>query len=108
MPTVRTVIDSPSPTGRITVNAVRGSPSTCRPAKDTRFSFWPVTSRFVIGCLSPGTPTEIASAKKADRLAWTAYEHGLRNVFTAAAPDFKPVRLTNFLKDDGVDLGAAT
>jgi dipeptidyl-peptidase 4 len=54
--------------------------------------------------LAPGYPTEIVSAKKADRLAWTAYEHGLRNVYTAAAPDFKPVRLTNFLKDDGVEL----
>jgi dipeptidyl-peptidase 4 len=54
--------------------------------------------------LSPGYPTELVSAKHADRIAWTAYEHGLRNVFTAAAPDFKPVRLTNFLKDDGVEL----
>ena len=52
--------------------------------------------------LAPGYPTELVSAKRADRIAWTAYEHGLRNVFTAAAPDFKPVRLTNFLKDDGV------
>ncbi len=54
--------------------------------------------------LAPGYPTEIVSAKKADRIAWTAYEHGLRNVFTAVAPDFKPVRLTSFLKDDGVEL----
>jgi len=28
----------------------------------------------------PGTPIEIVSAKKVDRIAWTAYEHGLRNV----------------------------
>ncbi len=26
--------------------------------------------------LAPGTPIEIASAKKVDRIAWTAYEHG--------------------------------
>src|SRR5262245_51737258 len=54
--------------------------------------------------LAPGTPIEIASAKKADRIAWTAYEHGLRNVYTAASPAFAPVRLTNVTRDDGVEL----
>ena len=34
----------------------------------------------------PGTPTEVVAAKKAERIAWTAYEHGLRNVYTAAGP----------------------
>ena len=41
--------------------------------------------------LAPGTPIEIASAKTVDRIAWTAYEHGLRNVDTAAARAFAPV-----------------
>jgi dipeptidyl-peptidase-4 len=54
--------------------------------------------------LKPGTPTEVVAAKKAERIAWTAYEHGLRNVYTAAAPAFAPVRLTNVVKDDGVEL----
>src|SRR5262249_38776755 len=54
--------------------------------------------------LAPGTPIEIVSAKKADRIAWTAYEHGLRNVYTASAPAFTPVRLTNVTRDDGVEL----
>ncbi|HEX3867990.1 MAG TPA: S9 family peptidase, partial [Gemmatimonadaceae bacterium] len=54
--------------------------------------------------LSPGFPEELVSAKKADRIAWLGYEHGMRNVFAAAAPDFKPVRLTKFLDDDGVTL----
>ena len=54
--------------------------------------------------LMPGTPTEVVAAKKAERIAWTAYEHGLRNVYTAAAPGFAPVRLTNVTKDDGVEL----
>ncbi len=49
-------------------------------------------------------PMEMASAVKTDRVAWIAYDRGLRNVFTAAAPDFKAVRLTNFLEDNGVDL----
>ncbi|MGH9144307.1 MAG: S9 family peptidase, partial [Vicinamibacterales bacterium] len=54
--------------------------------------------------LRPGTPTEMVAAKKAERIAWTAYEHGLRNVYTAAAPAFAPVRLTHVTKDDGVEL----
>ena len=54
--------------------------------------------------LKPGYPQELVSAKKADRVAWEAYEAGRRNVYWAAAPDFKPRRLTNFLQDDGIDL----
>src|SRR4051794_17879744 len=54
--------------------------------------------------LMPGTPIEVAAAKKAERIAWTAYEHGLRNVYTAAAPAFAPVRLTHVTKDDGIEL----
>jgi dipeptidyl-peptidase-4 len=54
--------------------------------------------------LSPASPLSLASARRADRLAWMAYEEGNRNVYTAAAPDFKPVRLTSFMEDDGTDL----
>ena len=54
--------------------------------------------------MSPASPLTLVSARKADRLAWMVYDRGLRNVYTAAAPAFKPVRLTNFLKDDGTDL----
>src|SRR6476659_2433956 len=54
--------------------------------------------------LSPSSPLELTRAKDADRVAWVAYEKGMRNVYTAAAPDFKPVRLTHFMKDDGVEL----
>src|SRR6185437_11225224 len=49
-------------------------------------------------------PLEIVSAEKTDRIAWVAYDRGMRNVFTAAPPDFKAVRLTNFMEDNGVDL----
>ena len=54
--------------------------------------------------LSPSSPLELARAEKSDRVAWVAYERGMRNVYTAAAPDFKPVRLTAFMQDDGVDV----
>src|SRR6185503_2488237 len=50
------------------------------------------------------SPLDLTTAKKADRIAWMTYDRGMRNVYTAAAPAFTPMRLTNFLKDDGVDL----
>ncbi|MHB1326970.1 MAG: S9 family peptidase [Gemmatimonadales bacterium] len=54
--------------------------------------------------LSPGMPLELVSARDVDRIAWVAYEEGHRNIYTAAAPAFRPVRLTRFLEDDGVVL----
>ena len=54
--------------------------------------------------LSPASPLMLTSAKKVDRVAWMAYDRGLRNVYTAVAPEFTPVRLTNFMQDDGTDL----
>ena len=54
--------------------------------------------------LSYALPSNLVSAKKADRIAWCEAERGLRNVYTAAAPSFKPVRLTDFMQDDGKEL----
>lgn len=54
--------------------------------------------------MSPASPLTLVSAQKADRIAWMVYDRGLRNVYTAAAPEFKAVRLTSFLQDDGTDL----
>ncbi|HLA91489.1 MAG TPA: prolyl oligopeptidase family serine peptidase [Gemmatimonadaceae bacterium] len=56
--------------------------------------------------LSPSSPLELTSSRKADRVAWVAYEKGMRNVYSAAAPEFRPVRLTRFLDDDGVDVSS--
>src|SRR3982750_1925033 len=53
--------------------------------------------------MSAAFPLELVAAKKADRVAWISNDKGLRNVYTAAAPDFRPVRVTSFMKDDGVD-----
>src|SRR5579864_2289283 len=52
--------------------------------------------------LSPASPQEVVAARKVDRIAWVDYAEGKRNAFTAAAPLFAPVRLTNFTKDDGI------
>ncbi len=54
--------------------------------------------------LSPAYPSEMVSARSADRIAWISVELGRRNVYTAAAPDFTPVRLTEWMEDDGRDL----
>ncbi|HET7698412.1 MAG TPA: prolyl oligopeptidase family serine peptidase [Vicinamibacterales bacterium] len=53
--------------------------------------------------MSAGYPLELVAAKRADRIAWIANDKGLRNVFTASAPGFRAVRVTSFMKDDGVD-----
>ncbi|MGD0308681.1 MAG: prolyl oligopeptidase family serine peptidase [Acidobacteriota bacterium] len=54
--------------------------------------------------LGAASPLEVVAAAKSERVAWLAYEKGRRNVYTAAAPAFTPVKLTNFPDDDGVDL----
>jgi dipeptidyl aminopeptidase/acylaminoacyl peptidase len=60
----------------------------------------PLYQRF----LSNANPLELVAARKVDRVAWTVYEEGKRNAYTAAAPAFAPVRLTNFLEDEGTDI----
>lgn len=56
--------------------------------------------------MSPPSPLEMTAAKKINRLAWVTYERGMRNIYTAVAPDYKATRITNFPNDDGVDLGS--
>ena len=46
----------------------------------------------------------LVGSAKADRIAWMQVERGRRNVFTAGAPDYAPVRLTANVEDDAVDL----
>ena len=54
--------------------------------------------------MSAAFPLELVSARKADRIAWIAHDKGRRNVYTAVPPGFHPVRVTQYLDDDGVDL----
>ena len=49
-------------------------------------------------------PYNLVSAKHADRIAWIENERGMRNVYTAMPPGYEPVRLTNYLEDDGINL----
>ena len=50
------------------------------------------------------SPLSLTTAGKVDRVAWKTYEKGMRNVYTAAAPSWKPVNLTKFTADDGRDI----
>ena len=50
------------------------------------------------------SPLSLEAARKADRVAWLTYEKGMRNVYTAAAPAWKPVKLTQFNEDNGIDI----
>jgi dipeptidyl-peptidase-4 len=56
--------------------------------------------------LSPASPQMVVAARKVDRIAWVDYAEGKRNAYTAVAPLFVPVRLTNFMKDDGIMMSA--
>ena len=72
------------------------------PARAAAPNAIPAYQRF----LSPASPLELVAAKRADCVAWVAFEEGKRNAYTAAAPTFAPVRLTRFLEDDGIDMSA--
>jgi len=54
--------------------------------------------------LSPPFPVEMTSARDVDRIAWISFERGMRNVWTASGPDFRPIPLTFWMEDRGQDL----
>ncbi len=56
--------------------------------------------------LSPASPLEVSTAAKADVVAWVTYERGMRNVYVARGPEWKSLRITRFLEDNGVDVGS--
>jgi dipeptidyl-peptidase-4 len=50
--------------------------------------------------LSAPFPSHLVAAKNADRIAWTFLKQGELNVWTAAAPEFTPVNLTGFVRNE--------
>src|SRR5271169_1835126 len=63
-----------------------------RPGVSAQAGSAPTIAQF----LGAPSPIEVVSARNVDRVAWIAYEEGKRNVYTAAAPAFAPVRLTKY------------
>src|ERR1035437_10292807 len=55
--------------------------------------------------LSAPFPSELIAAPGGGKVAWVLNERGARNVWIAAAPDLKGMRLTSYNEDDGQDVG---
>ncbi len=55
--------------------------------------------------LSAPFPSDMVAAADGRAVAWVQNDRGARNVWYAAAPDFKGVRLTSWTSDDGQDIG---
>jgi dipeptidyl aminopeptidase/acylaminoacyl peptidase len=49
-------------------------------------------------------PTELTTAARGAKIAWSFDEQGKRNVYVAEGPDYKPRKLTNFNADDGQEI----
>ena len=56
--------------------------------------------------MSAPFPSELATADHGSRIAWVFEFKGVRNVFVADAPDFKPRQVTNYTADDGMPLAS--
>jgi len=50
--------------------------------------------------LSAPYPMDLVAAKDADRIAWVFNIEGAKNIWTAAGPDFVPVNLTGYGRDE--------
>jgi dipeptidyl aminopeptidase/acylaminoacyl peptidase len=51
---------------------------------------------------------ELAAAEHADVIAWVRTLEGVRNIWVARGPDFKPVRVTSYREDDGQEITQLT
>src|SRR5205814_2112639 len=49
-------------------------------------------------------PDHLVAAPAGSTIAWTFNERGVRNIYVASGPDFKPRRLTAYTSDDGQEL----
>jgi len=58
--------------------------------------------------LSYPFPLDLTSARHGDRIAWVIDQNGVRNVWVAKAPDFKPHQVTRFTQDDGQEITQLT
>lgn len=55
--------------------------------------------------LSAPFPSELVAAPSGDRVAWVQNAEGVRNIWTAAGPDFQGRPITAYQEDDGQRLG---
>ncbi len=53
-------------------------------------------------------PNELCAAPTGSRMAWAMNENGVRNIYVAEGPEFKPRKLTNYSSDDGQELSSVS
>ena len=58
--------------------------------------------------LSYPFPLDLTAAHHGNRIAWLIDQDGVRNVWVARAPDFKPHEVTNFKQEDGQEITQLT
>jgi dipeptidyl aminopeptidase/acylaminoacyl peptidase len=58
--------------------------------------------------LSAPFPTELKASPVGNKVAWVFNQQGSRNIFVAEAPDFKPVKITNYEGDNGQEINSLT
>lgn len=51
-------------------------------------------------------PTELTSSANGAKIAWAIDSAGIRNIYVAEAPNFKPRKLTSFNEDDGQEISS--
>jgi dipeptidyl aminopeptidase/acylaminoacyl peptidase len=56
--------------------------------------------------LSYPFPSELVSSSGGSKIAWAMNEKGLRNIYVADGPEFKPRKLTEYSKDDGQEISS--
>ena len=49
--------------------------------------------------------SDLKAAPMGKRIAWIVNERGLRNIYMADAPAWRPRRVTHYLADDGIEIG---
>jgi dipeptidyl aminopeptidase/acylaminoacyl peptidase len=54
--------------------------------------------------LSYPFPTQLTSCPAYSEIAWAVNLRGLRNIYVAAGPDYKPRKLTSYMTDDGQEI----
>ena len=54
--------------------------------------------------LSYPFPSQLVASPVGAKIAWAANEQGKRNIYTAEAPTYKAVKITDYIEDDGQEL----
>jgi len=56
--------------------------------------------------LSYPFPTQLVASPVGAKIAWAANEQGKRNIYTAQAPEYKAIKITDYNDDDGQELSS--